>query len=177
MTRHTFALLLFSVAPAAVFGQENVDLPTIHRIKDEAFRGSHVMDHLFYLTDVNGPRLTNSPGFRAAADWSALEAMRILKALDLPMDRTVRIALWSGEEQGLYGSRGYVKEHFGDPVTMTLKPEHAKLAAYFNVDNGRGKIRLASFVYEAATRQQMLPRKPLPRPLPKPKETETAATR
>jgi carboxypeptidase Q len=555
MTRHTFALLLLSAAPAAAFGQENVDLATIHRIKDEAFRGSHVMDHLFYLTDVNGPRLTNSPGFRAAADWSAkqlkdwgvasarlekwgtfgrgwslarfsahmkapvyapllgmpmawsaatpgpvtaevvaaplfslredpdrfdlpkvterirsytasqkgklkgrivliepvreltpptepaseryddkkladvagapdpfappplewpitrlpedekkrwqilgaypaevlweyverldraydrlntflhdegavavlstdqrgaggilfaekgglwardaapppvwvvlqpeayyrlarlverkipvkveldvaasfhddvtdgvnvvaeipgqkkkdevvmlgahldswhsgtgatdnaagcavaLEAMRILKALDLPMDRTVRIALWSGEEQGLYGSRGYVKEHFGDPVTMTLKPEHAKLAAYFNVDNGTGKIRgvylqgndmvrpifeswlgpfrdlgattltirntggtdhqsfddlglpgfqfiqdpldygsrthhsnldvydhvvpadlmqasalLASFVYEAATRPEMLPRKPLPRPLPKPKD-------
>jgi hypothetical protein len=555
MTRRTFALLLLSAAPTAAFAQENVDLATIHRIKDEAFRGSHVMDHLFYLTDVNGPRLTNSPGFRAAADWSvqqlkdwgvasarlekwgtfgrgwslarfsahmkapvyapllgmpmawsaatsgpvtaevvaaplfspredpdrfdlpkvterirsytasqkgklegrivliepvreltpptepaseryddkkladvagapdpfappplewpitrlpeeekkrwqilgaypaevlwdyvarldraydrlntflhdegavavlstdqrgaggilfaekaglwareaapppvwvvlqpeayyrlarlverkipvkveldvaasfhhdvtdgvnvvaeipgqkkkdevvmlgahldswhsgtgatdnaagcavALEAMRILKALDLPMDRTVRIALWSGEEQGLYGSRGYVKEHFGDPVTMILKPEHAKLAAYFNVDNGTGKIRgvylqgndmvrpifdawlapfrdlgattltirntggtdhqsfddlglpgfqfiqdpldygsrthhsnldvydhvvpadlmqasalLASFVYEAATRPEMLPRKPLPRPLPKPKE-------
>jgi len=554
MTRHALALLLLAAAPAVAFGQENADLATIHRIKDEAFRGSHVMDHLFYLTDVNGPRLTNSPGFRAAADWSvrqlkdwgvgsarlekwgtfgrgwslarfsahmkapvyapllgvpmawsaatprpvtaevvaaplfspredpdrfdlpkvterirsytaaqkgrlkgrivliepvreltppteaaseryddkkladvagapdpfappplewpitrlpedekkrwqilgaypaevlweyvdrldraydrlntflydegavavlstdqrgaggilfaekaglwareaapppvwvvlqpeayyriarlverkipvkveldvaasfhddvtdgfnvvaeipgqkkkdevvmlgahldswhsgtgatdnaagcavALEAMRILKTLDLPMDRTVRLALWSGEEQGLYGSRGYVKEHFGDPVTMTLKPEHAKLAAYFNVDNGTGKIRgvylqgndmvrpifeswlapfrdlgattltirntggtdhqsfddlglpgfqfiqdpldygsrthhsnldvydhvvpadlmqasavLAAFVYDAATRAELLPRKPLPRPLPKSK--------
>jgi carboxypeptidase Q len=168
------------------------------------------------------------------------------------MDRTVRLALWSGEEQGLYGSRGYVKEHFGDPVTMVVKPEHAKLAAYFNIDNGTGKIRgvylqgndtvrpifeswlapfrdlgattltirdtggtdhqsfddlglpgfqfiqdpldygsrthhsnldvydhivpadlmqasaiLASFVYNAATRPDMLPRKPLPKPLPK----------
>ena len=554
MTRHALALLLLAAAPAVAFGQENADLATIHRIKDEAFRGSHVMDHLFYLTDVNGPRLTNSPGFRAAADWSvrqlkdwgvgsarlekwgtfgrgwslarfsahmkapvyapllgvpmawsaatpgpvtaevvaaplfspredpdrfdlpkvterirsytaaqkgrlkgrivliepvreltppteaaseryddkkladvagapdpfappplewpitrlpeeekkrwqilgaypaevlweyvdrldraydrlntflydegavavlstdqrgaggilfaekaglwareaapppvwvvlqpeayyriarlverkipvkveldvaasfhddvtdgfnvvaeipgqkkkdevvmlgahldswhsgtgatdnaagcavALEAMRILKTLDLPMDRTVRLALWSGEEQGLYGSRGYVKEHFGDPVTMTLKPEHAKLAAYFNVDNGTGRIRgvylqgndmvrpifeswlapfrdlgattltirntggtdhqsfddlglpgfqfiqdpldygsrthhsnldvydhvvpadlmqasavLAAFVYDAATRAEVLPRKPLPRPLPKSK--------
>ena len=70
-----------------------------------------------------------------------LEAFRILRALDLPMDRTVRVALWSGEEQGLFGSRGYVKAHFGDPVTMKLKPEHAKLAAYFNLDNGSGKIR------------------------------------
>ena len=70
-----------------------------------------------------------------------LEAIRILKALNLPMDRTVRLALWSGEEQGLFGSRGYVKEHFGDPVTMALKPEHAKLSAYFNLDNGTGKIR------------------------------------
>lgn len=70
-----------------------------------------------------------------------LEAVRILKALDLPLDRTVRVALWEGEEEGLLGSRGYVKNHFGDPVTMALKPEHAKLAAYFNLDNGSGKVR------------------------------------
>jgi len=71
----------------------------------------------------------------------ALEAFRILKTLNLPLARTVRIALWSGEEQGLYGSRGYVRQHFADPMTMKLLPEHAKLAAYFNVDNGAGKIR------------------------------------
>lgn len=70
-----------------------------------------------------------------------LEAFRILKTLALPMDRTVRLVLWDGEEQGLYGSRGYVKQHFGDPVTMQLKPEHGKVAAYFNLDNGSGKIR------------------------------------
>jgi hypothetical protein len=70
-----------------------------------------------------------------------LEAFRLLKTLGLPMDRTVRLALWSGEEQGLYGSRGYVAQHFGDPVTMQLRPEHAKLAGYFNLDNGSGKIR------------------------------------
>jgi hypothetical protein len=198
----------------------------------------------------------------AAGCAVALEAMRILKALNLTMDRTVRLALWSGEEQGLYGSRGYVKEHFGDPVAMALKPEHAKLAAYFNVDNGTGKIRgvylqgndmvrpifeswlapfrdlgattltirntggtdhqsfddlglpafqfiqdpldygsrthhsnldvydhivpadlmqasaiLASFVYDAATRPDMLPRKPRPKPLPKPTGGETTAAR
>ncbi len=77
----------------------------------------------------------------AAGSAVVLEAFRILKALKLPMDRTVRLALWSGEEQGLLGSVGYVKAHFADPVTMALKPEHAKLAAYFNVDNGTGKIR------------------------------------
>jgi Zn-dependent M28 family amino/carboxypeptidase len=70
-----------------------------------------------------------------------LEAFRILKALALPLDRTVRLALWTGEEQGLYGSRGYVKAHFADPVTMALQPEHAKLSAYFNLDNGSGRIR------------------------------------
>jgi carboxypeptidase Q len=67
--------------------------------------------------------------------------LRILKTLNLPMDRTVRMALWSGEEQGLLGSRAYVTEHFADRVDMKLKPEHAKLAGYLNVDNGSGKIR------------------------------------
>ena len=70
-----------------------------------------------------------------------LEAMRILKALELPLARTVRLALWTGEEQGIYGSRAYVKRHFADPVTMRREPEHEKLAAYFNVDTWTGKIR------------------------------------
>jgi carboxypeptidase Q len=70
-----------------------------------------------------------------------LEAFRILKALALPLDRTVRLVLWSGEEQGLHGSRAYVKAHFADPVTMALRPEHAKVSAYFNLDNGSGRIR------------------------------------
>jgi hypothetical protein len=190
----------------------------------------------------------------------ALEAMRILKALDLRMDRTVRLALWSGEEQGLLGSRAYVKAHFADPVTMAVRPEHARLSAYFNLDNGSGRIRgvylqgndmvrpifeswlepfkdlgattvaladtggtdhnsfdavglpgfqfiqdqldyftrthhsdldvydravpadlmqasavMASFVYHAATRPEMLPRKPLPPPLPKQKTTGSPA--
>jgi hypothetical protein len=70
-----------------------------------------------------------------------LEAMRILKTLELPLDRTVRLALWTGEEQGIFGSRAYVKSHFADPVTMRLLPGHAKLAGYFNVDNGTGRIR------------------------------------
>ncbi len=70
-----------------------------------------------------------------------MEAMRILKALDLKMPRTVRIGLWSAEEQGLLGSAAYVREHFGDRKTMALKPAHAKLSGYFNLDNGTGKIR------------------------------------
>jgi carboxypeptidase Q len=70
-----------------------------------------------------------------------IEVMRILKALHLKLDRTVRLGLWSGEEQGIYGSRAYVKETFGDPATMQLKPAHAKLSGYFNDDNGTGKIR------------------------------------
>ncbi|MGC2658658.1 MAG: M28 family peptidase, partial [Bryobacteraceae bacterium] len=70
-----------------------------------------------------------------------MEAVRILKAIQMPMDRTVRIGLWGGEEEGLLGSRAYVKEHFGDRETMKLTPEQAKLSGYFNYDNGTGKIR------------------------------------
>jgi hypothetical protein len=203
-----------------------------------------------------------------------MEAVRILKALDLKPRRTIRIALWSGEEEGLLGSQNYVQQHFGSRPPMdepgmkdaptllrrqagpvTVKPEQAKISAYFNVDNGTGKIRgvylqeneavapifeawmqpfkdlgmttltmrntggtdhqsfdavgipgfqfiqdpieydtrthhtnmdvydrlqpddlkqmaviVASFVYEAAMRDQMLPRKPIEKPLPK--ETE-----
>ena len=198
----------------------------------------------------------------AAGCAVSLEAFRILKALKLPLARTVRIALWSGEEQGLLGSRGYVREHFADPVTMKTRAEHAKLAAYFNVDNGAGRIRgvylqgngmvrpifeawmaplrdlgvttltnrgtggtdhlsfdavglpgfqfiqdpldyqsrthhseldtfdhapagdllqaaavLASFVYDAANRAEMLPRKPLPAPLPPKREATLSSPR
>jgi Zn-dependent M28 family amino/carboxypeptidase len=157
------------------------------------------------------------------------------------MNRTVRLGLWSGEEEGLLGSRAYVKEHFGDPQTMKLTSAHAKLSGYFNIDNGTGKVRgvylqgndmmrpifeqwfaplkdltdgvitirntggtdhlsydavglpgfqfiqdpmeydtrthhsnlmqisaiVASFVYNTATRDEMLPRKPLPKPQPR----------
>jgi carboxypeptidase Q len=90
----------------------------------------------------------------------AMEAVRILKALDIHPRRTIRIALWSGEEEGLFGSKGYVSQHFGsfplatDPESMKMpefirkaagpvetKPEWKTLDVYFNVDNGTGKIR------------------------------------
>ncbi len=77
----------------------------------------------------------------AAGSAVVMEAARILKSLNLAMDRTVRMALWSGEEEGLLGSRAYVKEHFADRETMKLAAEHSKLAGYFNYDNGTGKIR------------------------------------
>src|ERR1700730_337820 len=201
----------------------------------------------------------------------AMEVMRILNALEVKPRRTIRIALWSGEEQGLFGSKGYATQHFGSfPLSttpeqmempeflrkaagpLTLKPEQKLISAYFNVDNGTGRIRgiytqgnaavdrifeqwmaplkdlsvttitnrntggtdhlsfdavgipgfqfiqdpmdyetrthhfnmdtherlqaadlkqmaviVASFVYDAATRDQMLPRKPVEKPLPK----------
>jgi hypothetical protein len=89
-----------------------------------------------------------------------MEAVRILKALDLKPRRTIRIGLWSGEEQGLLGSQWYVAHHFGsrpeskdpdrkgDPTVnrrdtgpMSIKPEQKTVSVYFNVDNGTGKIR------------------------------------
>src|SRR3954469_4974373 len=77
----------------------------------------------------------------ATGSTAMLEALRIIKAAGLKPRRTIRVALWGGEEEGLLGSRAYVTAHFGNPQTMELKPEHANLAAYFNLDNGTGKIR------------------------------------
>lgn len=93
-----------------------------------------------------GGHLDSWAGGTGATDNGAgciatLEAMRILKTLGVQPRRTIRIALWGGEEQGLYGSFGYVKKHFGDPADMRLKPEQSKISAYYNLDNGSGKIR------------------------------------
>ena len=108
----------------------------------------------------------------AAGCAVAMEAVRIIQALGIKPRRTIRIALWSGEEQGLLGSRAYVADHFGtlqNPATsaapatggvnngmgggngngngtpaaptLTTKPEYEKLSAYYNLDNGTGKIR------------------------------------
>jgi hypothetical protein len=90
----------------------------------------------------------------------AMEAVRILVALGVKPRRTIRIALWTGEEEGLFGSRGYVRDHFGSAKLSTapdqmqlpefmrraggpleLKPEQKLISVYFNVDNGSGKIR------------------------------------
>jgi hypothetical protein len=89
----------------------------------------------------------------------AMEAVRILKSLGIKPKRTIRIALWSGEEQGLFGSQGYVKQHFGtfaepkvpDPANtpsflrqhgpLTTTKEWETLDAYYNLDNGTGKVR------------------------------------
>jgi carboxypeptidase Q len=75
----------------------------------------------------------------AAGSAAMMEAMRIIKQLGLKPKRTIRLALWSGEEQGLLGSRGYVKNTFGDAKSPT--PAHEKFQCYFNIDNGTGKVR------------------------------------
>lgn len=68
-----------------------------------------------------------------------MEAARILKALGVKPRRTIRVALWSGEEQGLLGSRAYVKEHFG--TFENPKPDYSKFGGYFNIDTGTGRAR------------------------------------
>ena len=95
---------------------------------------------------IVGGHLDSWQGATGATDNAAgcavmMEAMRIIKATGLQPKRSIRICLWSGEEQGLLGSRGYVKNHFADPVDMVLKPGHEKVSAYYNLDNGTGKIR------------------------------------
>ncbi len=77
----------------------------------------------------------------AAGSAVAMEVMRVLKSLNLKMDRTVRLALWGGDEQGLLGSAAYVKAHYADPAVMKPTSEHDKFDAYFNIDNGTGRIR------------------------------------
>jgi carboxypeptidase Q len=85
----------------------------------------------------------------AAGCAVAMEAVRILIALGLKPRRTIRVALWSGEEQGLNGSREYVKQQFGEmqgagqgnPGTLVKKPAYDQFSAYYNLDNGTGKIR------------------------------------
>ncbi len=77
----------------------------------------------------------------AAGSAVMMEAMRILKATGLPLRRTVRIGLWTGEEQGILGSWEYVRAHLGDPTTKELRPAQAKFSGYYNVDNGTGAIR------------------------------------
>jgi len=124
--------------------------------------GSDKADEIVML----GGHLDSWQGGTGATDNGAgcavmMEAMRIIKTLDLKPRRTIRIALWTGEEQGLLGSRAYVKQHFGyrgdgttpafgggggggqnqTPLPLTKLPEYDKLSAYFNIDNGTGKIR------------------------------------
>ncbi len=76
---------------------------------------------------------------------SAMEAVRILQALHLHPRRTIRVALWTGEEEGLFGSTAYVKKHFGSRSeqshSIAKLADYEKLSAYFNLDNGTGKIR------------------------------------
>ncbi len=116
------------------------DTSSVNVIAD--LEGGRKKDEIVML----GGHLDSWQGGTGATDNGAgaavmIEAMRILKSMNVKLDRTVRVGLWGGEEEGLLGSRAYVKEHFADTETMKPTAEHAKLAGYFNVDNGTGKLR------------------------------------
>ena len=130
----------------------SVDLEIKNRLLDEDTKGYNVIAeipgtdrHLRDEVVLIGGHLDSWHAGTGGNDNVAgvavmMEVMRILKALDVQPRRTIRIGLWGAEEQGLFGSRGYVAAHYYDRETGK-KPDYDKLSAYFNVDNGSGKIR------------------------------------
>ena len=93
-----------------------------------------------------GAHIDSWHGGTGAADNASgcivmMEALRILKSLEVAPRRTIRVALWGGEEQGYYGSKGYLEKYLANPETKEHKPDYDKFAAYFNMDNGSGKYR------------------------------------
>jgi carboxypeptidase Q len=107
------------------------DLPGADLASEIVLLGAHFDSH---------PYATGATD-NATGSAAMMEAVRILKATGVRPRRTIRVGLWGGEEQGLLGSRAYVRDHLADVETMTLKPEHAKLSVYFNSDNGTGRVR------------------------------------
>ncbi len=77
----------------------------------------------------------------AAGVAAMMEAARILQAIGARPRRTIRVALWGGEEEGLLGSRAYVARHYGGGNAGSQRPRHGELSAYYNLDNGAGRIR------------------------------------
>ena len=123
------------------FYPENKDQPNGANIVAE-IEGSDLRDEQVLL----GAHLDSWQSATGATDNAAgvavmMEALRLLKAVGAKPRRTIRIALWGGEEQGELGSKAYVKEHLLDKSTKTLKSDYKKLSAYYNLDNGTGRIR------------------------------------
>ena len=104
--------------------------------------GTDLADELVML----GGHLQSEPIGTGATDDAAgcviaMEAVRIFQALGIKPRRTIRIGLFGGHEMGLYGNNSHVRKHFADPEKKEYKPDYDKLSAYFNVDNGGGRIR------------------------------------
>jgi carboxypeptidase Q len=119
------------------------DSPTVYNVIGEIPGTDKLLKDEIVLI---GAHLDSWHGGTGAADNASgcivmLEAMRILRNLEITPRRTIRIALWSGEEQGLNGSRGYVEKYLVDPKTREHKPDYDKFSVYFNMDNGSGKYR------------------------------------
>ncbi len=131
----------------------SIDLDLYSRIYDNDQKGYNVVAEI-PGTDKDlkdqmvmiGGHLDSWQGSTGATDNAAgsavmLEVVRILKAVDFKPRRTVRIALWGGEETGLHGSKNYVKNHFTDTATKKYNAAGDKISVYLNLDNGTGKIR------------------------------------
>jgi carboxypeptidase Q len=125
------------------------DSPTCYNVIAE-IPGTDLKDEIVMLgAHIDSWHSGTGATDNAAGSAIILEAIRLIKASGLQPRRTIRLALWSGEEQGLLGSREYVKIHFGNvppfganaSTELTIKPEYEKLSGYFNVDNGGGHIR------------------------------------
>ncbi|NSW94961.1 MAG: M20/M25/M40 family metallo-hydrolase [Bacteroidales bacterium] len=119
------------------------DSPKIYNVIGEIPGTDKVLKNEVVLL---GAHIDSWHGGTGAADNASgcivmMEALRILKSIGASPKRTIRIALWGGEEQGLNGSRGYVEKYLVDPQTREHKPDYDKFAAYFNMDNGSGKYR------------------------------------
>ncbi|MDR2886678.1 MAG: M20/M25/M40 family metallo-hydrolase [Bacteroidales bacterium] len=119
------------------------DSPTVYNVFGEITGTDKVLKDEVVMI---GAHLDSWHGGTGAADNASgcvvmVEALRILKALNASPKRTIRVALWGGEEQGLFGSRFYANRHLGNPVTKERKPGFDKFAGYFNMDNGTGKYR------------------------------------
>ena len=117
--------------------------PTIYNVIGEIPGTDKLLKNEVVLV---GAHIDSWHGGTGAADNASgcivmMEALRILKSLEVAPRRTIRIALWGGEEQGLNGSRGYVEKYLVDPKTREHKPDFNNFAAYFNMDNGSGKYR------------------------------------
>ncbi|MDA1093519.1 MAG: M20/M25/M40 family metallo-hydrolase [Acidobacteria bacterium] len=107
------------------------EIPGTDRADEVVMIGAH-----FDTTHASTGATDNAAGVAAM-----MEAMRLLQVVGARPRRTIRLALWGAEEQGLLGSGEYVRRHFGDRATMTLTPAHETLSAYFNLDNGAGRLR------------------------------------
>jgi carboxypeptidase Q len=119
------------------------DSPTVYNVIGEIPGTDKLLKNEIVLV---GAHIDSWHGGTGAADNASgcivmMEALRILKALEVAPRRTIRIALWGGEEQGLNGSRGYVEKYLVDQKTRDKKPGYSNFAAYFNMDNGTGKYR------------------------------------
>ena len=123
------------------FNEETADRPTGFNIVGDIPGTDPVLPNEIVLLGAHFDSWDGATGAtdNATGSTEMMEALRIIKATGLKPRRTIRLALWGAEEGGLIGSRTYVSEHLG--TKDAPKPEHGKLSAYFNLDNGTGPIR------------------------------------